>query len=80
MEKSGLPDKRLVFHSFRHLIEDALQNALRPQYVINRILGHDDGHVSGEYGEGTALEVTKGAVDAMKLPVSLPALWSQSPT
>ena len=79
MEKSGLPDKRLVFHSFRHLIEDALQNALKPQYVINRILGHDDGHVSGEYGDGTALEVTKGAVDAMKLPVSLPALWAINP-
>ncbi|WP_374656758.1 tyrosine-type recombinase/integrase [Phenylobacterium sp.] len=76
MDKAGLQDPALVFHSFRHTAEDALRNAKEPQYVINRIIGHDDGHISGEYGDGVSLEVSKAAVDAMKLPVSLVDLWS----
>ena len=75
LDKVGLPDPALVFHSFRHGAEDAFRNALQPQYVIDRILGHSDGATSARYGDGVSLEVTHKAVVAMMLKVSLPRLW-----
>lgn len=74
MDRAGLTDPALVFHSFRHTVEDALRNAKEPQYLINRLIGHDENHVSGEYGQGVSLEVAKAAIDGMKLPARLPSL------
>lgn len=71
MDAAGLSDPALVFHSFRHTVQDALRNAKQEAYVIHRIVGHDEGHVSGGYGEGASLSILKEAVDEMKLPVSL---------
>lgn len=48
LDKAGLPDPALVFHSFRHNAEDAFRDALQPQYVIDRIIGHSDGSVSSQ--------------------------------
>lgn len=76
LDKVGLPDPALVFHSFRHGAEDAFRNALQPQYVIDRIIGHSDGSTSAGYGQGVSLEVAHKAVSAMKLDVRLPELWS----
>jgi integrase len=67
----GLTDPALVFHSFRHNAEDAFRDAKEPQYVIDRVIGHADGAVSAQYGQGVSLEVAAGAVAAMKLPLKL---------
>lgn len=76
MDTVGLTDPALVFHSFRHSAEDAFRDALQPQYVIDRIIGHSDGATSARYGDGISLETAYGAVTAMKLKVRLPELWS----
>src|SRR5690606_34765551 len=74
LDKVELSDSALVFHSFRHGIEDAFRNSLAPEYVIDRIVGHTDGKVSSQYGQGVSLEVAYEAVKALKLPVSIPEL------
>jgi integrase len=76
MSKAGLHDPALVFHSFRHNAEDAFRDALQPQYVIDRIIGHSDGATSGGYGEGASLPILKAAVGAMRLKVRLPIGWA----
>lgn len=68
LDKVGLKDPALVFHSFRHTAEDAFRNALLPQYVIDRIVGHAGGNVSDGYGEGVSLAVCENAVREMRLP------------
>lgn len=72
LDKTGLKDPALVFHSFRHSAEDAFRDALLPQYVIDRVIGHDSGLVSAGYGEGISLEVAYDAVKVMKLKVRVP--------
>ena len=72
MSKAGLHDPALVFHSFRHNAEDAFRDALQPQYVIDRIIGHSDGATSAGYGEGASLATLNAAVTAMRLKVRLP--------
>jgi integrase len=74
LDSVNLTDKKLVFHSFRHLVEDAFRDALLPQYVIDRILGHSNGSVSDGYGNGISLETAYNAVCAMKLSIPLPIL------
>ena len=71
MDKASLSDPSLVFHSFRHIAEDAFRNAFVPQYVIDRIIGHSGGKTSDEYGEGISLEAAHEALLKAKLPVSL---------
>jgi integrase len=72
MSKAGLHDPALVFHSFRHNAEDAFRDALQPQYVIDRIIGHSDGATSASYGEGASLATLNAAVTAMRLKIRLP--------
>ncbi len=67
MDKIGLDDPSLVFHSFRHTAEDALRNALLPQYVIDRVIGHTGKQTSDGYGEGISLDVAKEAIMKMAL-------------
>lgn len=71
MGRVGLSDPSLVFHSFRHNAEDAFRDALQPQYVIDRVVGHSDGATSAGYGEGAALCTLRNAVYSMKLKLSL---------
>jgi integrase len=78
LDKVGLSDPTLVFHSFRHGIEDAFRNALTPQYIIDKIVGHADDAVSFEYGEGVSLEIARDAITGAKFPVRLPSLWEAS--
>lgn len=79
LDKVGLTDPALVFHSFRHGAEDAFRNALTPQYVTDSIIGHTDGRVSSGYGLGASLEVTSHAVQNLKLPVSLADILQTPP-
>ncbi|WP_296196737.1 site-specific integrase [Sphingorhabdus sp.] len=74
MDKVGLTDPQLVFHSFRHTAEDALRDAGCQPYVIDRIIGHADNTMGGKYGSGVSLSVLAEAVASMKLPVRLPSL------
>lgn len=74
LDQAGLSDPSLVFHSFRHNAEDAFRNAGQQQYVIDRIIGHSDGAVSAQYGDGIDLETAYSAIQAMKLKLRLPDL------
>lgn len=76
LDKIGLSDPALVFHSFRHGLEDAFRNAKTPQYVIDKIIGHSDGSVASLYGEGVSLEVAHAALASLPMPISVPALAS----
>lgn len=75
MNRTGLVDPALVFHSMRHNAEDAFKNASIPQYITDKILGHTDGATSSQYGEGVSLQVMYEAIMAMRLKVRLPELW-----
>lgn len=74
MTKAGLTDSRLVFHSWRHGVEDALRDAEINQYTIDKIVGHANPTQGGKYGKGNALLVMANAVAKMKLPVRLPEI------
>lgn len=74
LNSAGLKDPAVVFHSFRHNAEDAFRDALQPQYVIDRIIGHSDGTVSAQYGKGVSLEVAQAAVEAMKVEIDVRTL------
>jgi integrase len=80
LDKAGLNDPALVFHSFRHNAEDAFRNANQQQYVIDRIIGHSDAATSAGYGEGIDLETAYAAVQAMNLKARLPSLWRDGDT
>ena len=74
LDKVGLGDPSLTFHSFRHGMEDMLRNASLPQYTIDAIMGHSDGKVSSLYGNGPSLELKANAINQIVLPLDLPAL------
>lgn len=74
MDKVGLTDSELTFHSFRHGAEDAFRDANLQPYVIDSIMGHNDGKIGSAYGKGVDLSLKVEAVHAMKLPVSLVTL------
>lgn len=71
MNAVGLTDRRLVFHSWRHGIEDALRDAEVQPYIIDAIVGHADNSIGSKYGKGVSLTVMADAVAKMKLPVRL---------
>lgn len=80
MSRVGLQDPALVFHSFRHNAEDAFRDALQPQYVIDKIIGHSDGATSAGYGDGASLATLDVAVKAMRCKVRLPAVFQKNLT
>lgn len=79
LDKAGLNDPALVFHSFRHNAEDAFRDARQPQYVIDRIVGHSDSATSAAYGDGISLAVAYSAIKEMELKVRLPAVIAPFP-
>jgi integrase len=74
MHNAGLTDSRLVFHSWRHGVEDALRDAEVQPYIIDAIVGHADNSIGSKYGKGVSLAVMAEAVAKMKLPVRLPEI------
>ena len=78
MDRVGLPDPKLTFHSFRHGFSDALRNADVPPYTIDKITGHSDGSVSSQYGSGNSLAVCHKAILDMVLPARLPIIIENS--
>ena len=45
-------DAGLTFHSFRHTMKDALRAAGVDERVQDALLGHENNHVSSQYGDG----------------------------
>ncbi|WP_439491331.1 DUF6538 domain-containing protein [Blastomonas fulva] len=74
LDAVGLNDPALVFHSFRHGAQDAFRDALTPQYVTDKIIGHHDGATSSSYGMGVSLDVAASAMAAAKFKVRLPEI------
>jgi integrase len=69
LDKVGLTDPKLVFHSLRHNAEDALRNALLHREVVDGIMGHEVPGEGSTYGDGVSLETAYSAIKAMKLKV-----------
>jgi integrase len=74
LDKVGLNDPALCFHSFRHNMEDTLRNALAPKYLIDQMIGHHDPSSAGEYGEGMELSVLDEIISRLTMPVSVPSI------
>jgi integrase len=75
MDKMGLDDPALTFHSFRHTAEDFFKTSLTPKYIIDQIIGHSDQTAAGDYGVGVDIVTTSEVVNGLKLPLSLLDLW-----
>lgn len=74
LDKIGLPDTKLVFHSFRHTAEDYFRTSLVPKYLIEQVIGHQDQSAAADYGVGAGIEVTYDVVAQLKLPIRIPTL------
>ncbi len=60
---SGISDKRVTFHSLRHLHADACRATGAPPEVSDAIHGHSSGNVSARYGSGYPVVVLAEAVE-----------------
>ncbi|WP_109798584.1 DUF6538 domain-containing protein [Novosphingobium meiothermophilum] len=74
LDKIGLDDPALVFHSFRHSAEDYLRTNKVPKYIIDQIIGHQDHSSGGDYGFGLSFEDLHEVIASLKLPVRVPEL------
>lgn len=74
LDKVGLDDPALVFHSFRHSAEDYLRTNKVPKYIIDQIIGHEDHSSGGDYGFGLSFEDLHEIIANLKLPVRVPEL------
>jgi integrase len=70
-------DKRMVFHSFRHLFKEVLREAEIPKEINDALTGHESGDVGDKYG-GDAYPI-RPLVKAIKRyrvsGLTLPAPW-----
>ena len=67
LDSAQITDPAVVFHSFRHGIEDALRNGLQQQYIIDQIMGHSSSAISAQYGDGANLSVLSNAIKTMDI-------------
>ena len=67
----GLNDPGLVFHSFRHGMEDIFRDASTPQFVTDSLMGHADGKTSSQYGQGVSTQRKMEAILNVNLPLDL---------
>jgi integrase len=78
MDKRGLADSGLVFHSFRHGVQDAYRGALAPQYLIDAIFGHQGTQTSDGYSHDIGLKAKLEAMSRAIWPIALPILLGAS--
>lgn len=71
LDKVGLDDPALTFHSFRHGMADILRDAEIPLYEIDRILGHDSGTMNAQYGKGSSIGVLSASMQRATFRPSL---------
>ena len=76
-ETCEVADRRMVFHSFRHLFKEVLREAEIPKEINDALTGHESGDVGDKYG-GDAYPI-RPLVNAIKryrvLGVTLPTPW-----
>jgi integrase len=59
-------DRRKVFHSWRHLVEDRLRDAGIPEDQRDGILGHSSSRMGRRYGQGFSVAVLLEAVKRIR--------------
>lgn len=63
---AGIKDKRLLFHSTRHTVKDAMRAARIPEAESRAIMGHGSTGVADSYGLGYPMAVLKKAMDEVR--------------
>lgn len=71
--RQHIEDRRKVFHSFRHYLEDACRAAGVPKDMRYRITGHKDSDVGESYGLGYSIPAVAAAIANLKFPIPLAA-------
>ena len=62
----GHTDPAKVFHSIRHTVVTKLRRAEVDNRIIQQIIGHSDGSVTGGYGAGFMIEDCAAALAQLK--------------
>jgi len=63
--------RKLVFHSFRHTMKDAMREAEIEERTQDRLLGHANSHPGERYGKGLKPPQLFSAIKRVKFPVDL---------
>jgi integrase len=66
LPKLGINDDSKVFHSFRHLMKDALRNSGVDEAVSDAITGHSSSSIGRAYGKGYGLSMLNKAIQSIK--------------
>ena len=66
LTKLGINDDSKVFHSFRHLMKDALRNSAVDEAVSDAITGHSSSSIGRSYGKGYSLSMLNKAIQSIK--------------
>jgi len=66
LTKLGVNDDSKVFHSFRHLMKDALRNSEVDEAVSDAITGHSSSSIGRSYGKGYGLSMLNKAIQSIK--------------
>lgn len=64
----GIKDKRLVFHSFRHLFKDLLRAAGIEEGIQRQLMGHRGRDAADGYGKGYSFDQLVKAMDRVRIP------------
>lgn len=68
-EEKGV--RKLVFHSFRHTIKDAMREAEIEEAIQYRLVGHKMSTIGEKYGKGPGLAKLEAAMNKILMPVDL---------
>lgn len=73
----NVADKRMVFHSFRHLFKEVLREVEIPKEINDALTGHESGDVGDKYGgDAYPLRPLVNAIKRYKVPgLALPDAW-----
>jgi integrase len=66
LDRIGLSDRRLVFHSLRHSFKDACRAAGLEEAVHDALTGHSGGGVGRRYGQGFNVERLAEEIDKVR--------------
>jgi integrase len=65
----AIQDRRKVFHSFRHMVEDAFRDAEVAEGVVRAIMGHAGVGEADGYGQGYSLRKLDAGLQKLELPL-----------
>lgn len=76
-ETCNVMDKRMVFHSFRHLFKEVLREVEIPKEINDALTGHESGDVGDKYGgDAYPIRPLVNAIKRYRVPgLTLPASW-----